>query len=62
VFTEVRSALYGTSNDLKIISYIYGLGGRDVTTYDIETVFRSLKEIADTGRVKQVYNYVGVRE
>lgn len=62
VFAEVRSALYGINNDLKIISYIYGLGGRDVTTYDIETVYENLRNIAETGKVSEVYNYVGVRE
>lgn len=62
VFAEVRSALYGVNGDLDIISYIYGLGGRDVTTYDIETVYNNLKKIADGGKVSDVYNYIGVRE
>lgn len=62
VFTEVRSALYGANNDLKIISYIYGLGGRDVKMEDIEKVYNHLKRIADTGKVDEVFNYVGVRE
>jgi len=62
VFTEVRSALYGVNNDLKIVSYIYGLGGRDVKTDDIEKVYSDIKAIADNGKVEEVYNYVGVRE
>ena len=33
-----RSALYGAKADTNVISYIYGLGGRDVTMDDIEKV------------------------
>ncbi|MDD2574214.1 MAG: pyruvate ferredoxin oxidoreductase [Bacillota bacterium] len=62
VFTEVRSALYGVKPETDVISYIYGLGGRDVTTDDIETVYRNLIDIAKTGKVSETYNYVGVRE
>ncbi|MGI6702545.1 MAG: pyruvate ferredoxin oxidoreductase [Clostridia bacterium] len=62
VFVEVRSALYGVNQNLNVISYIYGLGGRDVTMDDIETVYRNLINIAKTGKVSETYNYVGVRE
>jgi pyruvate ferredoxin oxidoreductase alpha subunit len=62
VFAEVRSALYGVSQNLNVISYIYGLGGRDVTMNDIDTVYRNLIDIAKTGKVNETYNYVGVRE
>ncbi len=62
VFTEVRSALYGVKPGLEIVSYIYGLGGRDVTMDDIEVVYKELIDIAKTGKVSETYNYVGVRE
>lgn len=62
VFTEVRSALYDVNKDVNAISYIYGLGGRDVTTDDIEKVYRDLIDVANTGKVNETYNYVGVRE
>ncbi len=62
VFAEVRSALYGVNQNLDVISYIYGLGGRDVTMNDIETVYRNLIDIAKAGKVSETYNYVGVRE
>jgi len=62
VFTEVRSALYGAKADTNVISYIYGLGGRDVTMDDIEKVYRNLIDIAKTGKIFETYNYVGVRE
>jgi len=63
LFTDVTSALYACNVfGPKVINYIYGLGGRDVRTTDIETVFDEVLEIAKTGKVKSVFNYLGVRE
>lgn len=63
LFTDVTSALYAKGVfSPKVINYIYGLGGRDVKSDDIEIVFNKLLEIADTGKVDSVYNYLGVRE
>ena len=46
----------------KVINYIYGLGGRDVKTDDIEVVYNRLSDIAATGNVGEVFNHLGVRE
>ncbi|WP_427337676.1 pyruvate synthase subunit PorA [Caloranaerobacter sp. DY30410] len=62
VFVETRAALYDTETKPVVISYIYGLGGRDVRTDDIMKVYNDLLEIVKTGEVKSVYNYLGVRE
>ncbi|MCL2573538.1 MAG: pyruvate ferredoxin oxidoreductase [Defluviitaleaceae bacterium] len=62
VFTDVTSAMFGRVDGVKVINYIYGLGGRDVTTDNIKEVYDNLQEIAKTGKVKEVYNYLGVRE
>jgi len=62
VFTDVTSAMYGRVDGVKVINYIYGLGGRDVKAGDIKEVYDALAEIAKTGQVKEVYNYLGVRE
>lgn len=63
LFTDVTSALYAKSVfGPKVINYIYGLGGRDVKTDDIEVVFNKTLEIVATGKVDSVYNYLGVRE
>ena len=61
LFTDVTSAMYGRTDDVKVINYIYGLGGRDVKTSDIETVYARLSEIVKTGEIGNVYNYLGVR-
>ncbi len=63
LFTDVTSAMYAKSVfGPKVINYIYGLGGRDVRTDDIELVFNNLLKIVETGEVGSVYNYLGVRE
>lgn len=63
LFTEVTSALYTKGIfSPKVINYIYGLGGRDVKTTDLEFVFEKLLDVAATGKVDSVYNYLGVRE
>ena len=63
LFTEVTSALYAKGIfSPKLINYIYGLGGRDVKSNDLEFVFNELLKIASTGKVESVYNYLGVRE
>ena len=62
LFTDVTSAMYGRAEGIKVINYIYGLGGRDVKTNDIEKVYADLAEIVKTGKVESVYNYLGVRE
>ncbi len=63
LFTEVTSAMYAKGVcGPKIINYIYGLGGRDVKSSDIEFVFHELFNIVSTGKINSVFNYLGVRE
>ncbi|HHY63220.1 MAG: pyruvate ferredoxin oxidoreductase [Bacillota bacterium] len=62
VFGDVRSALYDVENGPRIVDYIYGIGGRDVTPDHIRTVYADLAKIADTGQVENLLTYLGVRE
>jgi pyruvate ferredoxin oxidoreductase alpha subunit len=62
LFTEVRSAMYDAKKRPPIVNYIYGLGGRDVNLDHIRKVYNDLVEIARTGEVTQLVNYLGVRE
>ncbi|SKA79217.1 pyruvate ferredoxin oxidoreductase alpha subunit [Caloramator quimbayensis] len=61
LFNEVRSAMYGVADGKIVTSYIYGLGGRDVTSVNIEKVYSDLFSAIETGKY-EVYNYLGVRE
>ncbi|MBI4726934.1 pyruvate ferredoxin oxidoreductase [candidate division TA06 bacterium] len=59
VFTEIRSALYGSAKKPQIAGVVYGLGGREIDMEQIEGLFLDLK----SGKVKaDSVNYLGVRE
>ena len=45
-----------------MINYVFGLGGRDIGLEDIKGVYANLQNIAETGDIKQVVSYLGVRE
>ena len=63
MYAEVTSSLYAAGvSGPKGISYIYGLGGRDVRVESIQHVFADLKEIAETGKTGETYRYLDVRE
>ncbi len=62
LFIETRHALYDLDKKIPITDYIFGLGGRDIRTEEIENVFKDLEDIASNGKVKQLVNYLGVRE
>ncbi len=62
LFTDVTSAMvvHGVTN-VKVVNYIYGIGGRDVRTSDIEKVYSDLQEIVATGKVDEPYRYLGLK-
>lgn len=62
LFLEVRSALYDLETRPMLVNYIYGLGGRDVKTSDIESVYNDLAEIVKAGKVDNAYRYLGLSE
>jgi len=61
VFTEIRSALFDAEVKPKLTGYVYGLGGRDISKEDIEGIYNELGDIARTGKIKGLFNYLGVR-
>ena len=63
LFAETAAALYAQGiSGPKGISYIYGLGGRDVRVESIQHVFSELEKIAQTGNPGATYRYLDVRE
>jgi pyruvate ferredoxin oxidoreductase alpha subunit len=61
VFTELRSALYQSSNGRPPIhNWIYGLGGRDTDMNQIAEVIDSLQAISK-GEPRETINLLGVR-
>lgn len=62
VGAELQAALYDLEKRPKVVNYIYGLGGRDVSIHDIESVYRDLDIIGRTGVVGPKVRHLGVRE
>lgn len=63
MYAEVTASMYAAGVSApKGISYIYGLGGRDVRVESIQHVFAELAEIAATGVTGETYRYLDVRE
>ena len=62
LFTEITSALMVNKVSPLVVNYIYGLGGRDVKTDDIEKVYTDLAQIVKENKVDDLYRYLGVAE
>jgi len=58
LFNELRSALYELEARPKVISRIYGLGGRDYKVKDAFGVFEELGKIISTGKVETLQKYI----
>lgn len=58
---EVKAALYDNALNKILVNYIYGLGGREIRTQDIEGIYKALGGILKGKPVPNV-NYLGVRE
>jgi pyruvate ferredoxin oxidoreductase alpha subunit len=62
LFSELAAAFYVYGPKVPMIDYVYGLGGRDILTSEIEGVFRDALQVAETGEVAQQVTFLGVRE
>lgn len=57
---EVTAALFRAGSTAKVVSYIYGLGGRDYRVEDAKEVFSELEQAANGTEVEQ-FRYIGLR-
>ena len=62
LFEDVTSAMYVNKKQVPMVNYIYGIGGRDTTTMQIESVYNDLQEIVKTGDTGNPYRYLGLRK
>ena len=62
LFEDVVSSMYVAGNHVPMVNYIYGIGGRDTKSDDIESVYNDLSEIAQTGNIDNPYRYLGLRK
>jgi pyruvate ferredoxin oxidoreductase alpha subunit len=62
LFEDVTSAMYVNNKHVSIVNYIYGIGGRDTTADDVESVFEDLQKIQKDEKVENPYRYLGLRK
>lgn len=61
LYEDVTSSMYVNNYHVPIVNYVYGIGGRDTTTKEIESVFTDLQEVAKNGTMDNPYRYLGLR-
>ena len=61
LYSDVTSALYVHNVNVPAVNYIYGIGGRDTRSDDIEFVYKDLEYISRTRDIGIPYRYLGLR-
>lgn len=61
LFIEMQSALYNSEKRPKLSSYIFGLGGRDITASDIREVFEEQLKVAKGTNGQVLNGYIRFR-
>ena len=62
LFSDVTSSMFVNGINVPTVNYVYGIGGRDTTSTQIESVYTDLTEIAKAGKVENPYRYLGLRK
>lgn len=61
LFEDVTSSMFSEQVYVPTVNYVYGIGGRDTTAEDIESVFEDLAKIDTSKKIENPYRYLGVR-
>ncbi len=61
LFEDVTSGMFVNKIQVPTVNYVYGIGGRDTTSKEIESIYQDLLEIVKTGEIGNPYRYLGVR-
>ncbi len=62
LFEDVTSSMYVNKKYVPMINYVYGIGGRDTTEKQLESVYQDLEEIVKSGKIEKTYRYLGLRK
>jgi pyruvate ferredoxin oxidoreductase alpha subunit len=62
LFNELRSALYPLDKRPLVLSFIAGLGGREVMVRDVNEIVDTVQRAADTGIIERENTWIAVRE
>lgn len=58
---EVTAALFRAHSTADVVSYVYGLGGRDYRVEDAKEIFEELEDVAVNGKEVEQFRYIGLR-
>lgn len=61
LFEDVTSAMYVNQKQVPMVNYVYGIGGRDTTEKQLESVYSDLAKIVEEGKIENPYRYLGLR-
>ena len=61
VFSEVSAVYVNRDTHPKILNYIVGLGGRDITMPDFETVVNKAETVLSTGNIENATEWINTR-
>jgi pyruvate ferredoxin oxidoreductase alpha subunit len=61
VFSEVSAVYVNRDTHPKILNYIVGLGGRDITIPDFETVVDKVENVLSTGNIENATEWINTR-
>lgn len=61
VASEVKAVLYQQEKRPKVVSFVAGLGGRDIKLEEFEYMIKRAKELAERGQ-EEVFETIGIRE
>lgn len=59
LYEDVVSGMYNEQLTIPTVNYVYGIGGRDTTVKDIQSVYHDLQKI--DGKAENPYRYLGLR-
>ena len=61
LYTDITSGLYTNNINVPVVNYVYGIGGRDTTQAQLESVYKDLQDIVNGGNIGNPYRYLGLR-
>lgn len=62
LFEDVTSGMFVNKVQVPVVNYVYGIGGRDTTSTDLESVYADLAKIAEDGGTTDCYRYLGLKK
>lgn len=62
LFSDITSSMYTAGIHVPTVNYVYGIGGRDTTSKQLESVYTDLTEIVKTGKIDNPYRYLGLKK